>query len=89
MEITGDEYLTVQQAADLLGVSPQTVRSSIRRGELPAIKIGDWRISRLALNELAGCGSAMRAVTDTVADKLMPRLVDAMRQALKQAFMQP
>lgn len=81
-----DVFLSVQQAAELLGVSQQTVRSCIKRGELPAIKVGDWRINRTALDELAGCGSATQAVSVAVAEKLMPRLVDAMRQALKQSF---
>jgi excisionase family DNA binding protein len=82
------EYLSVQQAADLLGVSPQTVRTCIKRGELPAVKIGDWRISRAALDELAGCGSATQAISEAVAEKLLPRFTDAMRQALRQLFAQ-
>jgi len=84
-----NDYLTVKETADLLGVSAQTIRQYIKNGTLPAIKIGDYRISRKALDELAGCGSAIVAISEAVAERLMPRLVDAMRQALRQSFLQP
>ncbi len=35
------ETLTVSEAAKLLGVAPATVYAAVKRGELPAIRIGD------------------------------------------------
>jgi excisionase family DNA binding protein len=50
----GHEFLTVAEAADLLGVNHQTVRRKIREGELPAVQLGGpgshIRIPRDALN---------------------------------------
>jgi excisionase family DNA binding protein len=37
---TSAEFLTVAEAADLLGVNHQTVRRKIREGELPAVQLG-------------------------------------------------
>jgi excisionase family DNA binding protein len=38
-------YFTLQQVAERLQVSEMTVRRWVRRGELPAIKLGQqWRI---------------------------------------------
>ena len=34
------EFLTVAEAADLLGVNHQTVRRWISQGELPAVRLG-------------------------------------------------
>lgn len=41
------ELLTVEEAAERLKINPQTIRRWIRRGMLPAAKIGrkEWRIS--------------------------------------------
>jgi excisionase family DNA binding protein len=36
----GHEFLTVAEAADLLGVNHQTVRRKIREGEIPAVQLG-------------------------------------------------
>jgi excisionase family DNA binding protein len=36
----GTEFLTVAEAADLLGVNHQTVRRKIAQGELPAVQLG-------------------------------------------------
>lgn len=41
------DYLSVVQVADLLGVSPDTVRADIRAGRLPALEIGPRRIKRV------------------------------------------
>jgi excisionase family DNA binding protein len=35
-----DELLTVEEAADLLKVHPNTIRNAIRDGRLPAIRLG-------------------------------------------------
>ena len=37
-------YLTIEQAADLLGCAPDTMRSWARHGKVPALKLGkEWR----------------------------------------------
>jgi excisionase family DNA binding protein len=36
-------YLSVQEVAETLRISPESVRALIRRGELPALRIGPSR----------------------------------------------
>jgi excisionase family DNA binding protein len=36
------EYMTVQQAAERLGVHPSRVKALIKAGKLPAQKLGHW-----------------------------------------------
>lgn len=36
------EYMTVQQAAERLGVHPSRVKALISAGKLPAKKLGHW-----------------------------------------------
>lgn len=44
------DVLNVEEAAELLGVSPWTVREQARMGRLPGRKVGkEWRFSRAAL----------------------------------------
>jgi excisionase family DNA binding protein len=38
-----DEFLTVDEVAQLLRLNPQTVRNMIDRGELPAVRVGARR----------------------------------------------
>jgi excisionase family DNA binding protein len=38
--MSGREYLSVGEAAELLGVNPKTVRAEIARGRLPAVQVG-------------------------------------------------
>jgi excisionase family DNA binding protein len=46
------EYLTVEQAAAILQVHWQSILNYIKRGDLPAIRIGrGYRISRSALDK--------------------------------------
>ena len=41
------EFYTIKEAADLLGVSPFTLRRYIKKGNLEAYAIGDgWRIKK-------------------------------------------
>jgi excisionase family DNA binding protein len=47
------EFLTVFQVADILGVQPETVRSWIRRGRLPASRLPDGREYRVFREDLA------------------------------------
>ncbi len=35
-----EQFLSVQETAELLGVSPDTVRTLLRRGDIPGVKIG-------------------------------------------------
>jgi excisionase family DNA binding protein len=39
-----DEFLTVAEIAELLKVNPQTIRSTIDRGDLPAVRFGSRRV---------------------------------------------
>ena len=42
--------LTIPEAAELLGVHPETVARQLRAGQLPGVKVGTvWRIPRRAL----------------------------------------
>ena len=42
--------LTIKEAAEVLRVNPRTVKSMIRRSELPARKVGSrWRVSESGL----------------------------------------
>lgn len=44
------DVLNVEEAAQLLGVSPWTVREQARQGHLPGRKVGkEWRFSRHGL----------------------------------------
>jgi excisionase family DNA binding protein len=44
------DVLNVEEAAELLGVSPWTVREQARQGHLPGRKVGkEWRFSRQGL----------------------------------------
>lgn len=46
------EILTAKEAAEFLRVSPNTVKSKARAGELPAAKIGrEWRFRKADLDE--------------------------------------
>ena len=74
-----EEFMTVQEVADLLKLNPQTVRNLIDSGELPAIRIGRRvRIQRSVLERQigwqqderveVGAGSAPRTLTSVVDD---------------------
>ncbi len=44
------EVLTVEETADLLAVSPATIRDLARKGEIPGRKVGkEWRFVRAAV----------------------------------------
>lgn len=48
----GDEYLTIDQVAELLKVSAKTIRRLVRRRELPGFKVGgQWRLKRADIDE--------------------------------------
>jgi excisionase family DNA binding protein len=46
-----DEYLTVAEVAAMLKLNQQTVRNTIDRGELPAVRVGARRV-RIARSDL-------------------------------------
>jgi excisionase family DNA binding protein len=55
------EVLTLQEAADFLRCSPDTVKRKARAGELPASKIGRvWRFRRADLDEWLANGGTRR-----------------------------
>ncbi len=45
------EFMTVEEAAQILGVSEKSVRDFINSGELPATKIGQWKITTEGLKQ--------------------------------------
>ena len=48
------ELLSVKQAAEVLGITPQMVRIHLRRGSLPATHVGQtWAILREDLDKFA------------------------------------
>ena len=47
-----DEYLTPEEVAELLKVSPKMIMDSLRAGTIPGTKIGKfWRIPKGVLEE--------------------------------------
>ena len=49
----GSEYMTPNEAAELLGVTPRTVYQWIKDKHLPAAKIGGrWRVRRVDIDSL-------------------------------------
>lgn len=50
---------SIKEVAGILGISEKTVRRLIKRGELPARRVGGvWRISRDAIRQLLGAEPA-------------------------------
>jgi excisionase family DNA binding protein len=51
--MTDNELLTVEQVADELQMTPQTIRNWIKSGVLPAVKLGHvFRVQRAAVEEM-------------------------------------
>ena len=49
------DRFTVEQMAEMLGLSTNTVRSLCRNGQIPAVHIGRrWYVPRAKLNEFLG-----------------------------------
>ena len=46
------EFLSLNEAASLLGVTKDTLRARITAGELPAYQIGSWGKFRIARSDL-------------------------------------
>lgn len=52
-----EQYLTTDEVAEMLRVTPQAVNKWCREGKLKAIRAGRrWRITRAALNEFTQQG---------------------------------
>ena len=51
------KFLSVSQVAEILGLTPHTVRSYIENGVLPAFRFGKlYRISKTSLDEFISAG---------------------------------
>lgn len=63
----GRRYVNAAQAAELLGVRPETVVRLIERGRLPAIKLS--RVYRIRLDDLRGLvvGDGLRVMEEAAA----------------------
>ncbi len=49
-DMTGDDVLTLEEAATLFKLSPEAIQTAVEGGHLPGRRFGkDWRFSRLAL----------------------------------------
>lgn len=57
---TIDHRLTIDEAAEYVGVSPSTIRRAIARGEIPARRIGP-RLVRLRMSDLDRWGDPLGA----------------------------
>jgi len=54
--VSTKDVLTVNDAAEFLGISPYTVRKQARQGLIPGRKVGkEWRFSRESLVEWLAC----------------------------------
>ena len=55
MKEEGQEYVSTSFAARLLGVSQESISQNIRKGNIPAIRIGrNWAVHRETLEMFAG-----------------------------------
>lgn len=65
-----EQFLTTDEAAEALQVSPRTIARLIANGTLPAVRIGRIvRIDRVALGELINAATAARVSTKRQARK--------------------
>lgn len=49
-DVTGDEVLTLEEAAIFFKLSPEAIQAAVENGHLPGRRFGkDWRFSRSAL----------------------------------------
>lgn len=60
MERTTTDFVSIKEFAGIVGVHPNTVRRSIKRGRISAFKIGSgkksiYRIARTEINRLSLC----------------------------------
>lgn len=56
-DVTGDDVLTLAEAAVLFKLSPEAIQTAVETGGLPGRRFGkDWRFSRLSLLTWLGRG---------------------------------
>jgi excisionase family DNA binding protein len=64
------DILTIEEAAELLGVSVKTFNKVLHSENLPARKIGrEWKFSRRALIEWVGSGKSAEFYRETTSTK--------------------
>jgi len=57
--VSGSQLLSVADVAEALAVHPETVRRLVRRGEVPAVRVGGQvRIPRVFVERLAAVASS-------------------------------
>jgi excisionase family DNA binding protein len=64
MRAVDEQFVTVAEAATLLGVAPSTVRRWIREGDIPAYRIGRRRVA-LKRDDLSGLITPARPDMET------------------------
>ena len=63
------ELMTVEEVADYLRVTEKTIYRLLRRGKIPATKVGrQWRFQKAAIDEWLHQGSASKGATILVVD---------------------
>ncbi|MCC6408830.1 MAG: helix-turn-helix domain-containing protein [Planctomycetes bacterium] len=67
---TNKDILTIEEAADLLGVSVKTFNKVLHTENLPARKIGrEWKFSRQALIDWVAAGRSAEFYRETTSTK--------------------
>lgn len=74
MPTLNEEYLTVAEAANLVRVSPSTIRRWIREGNLPAYRLGPRRVG-LKRDDLSSLIMPVRLVSEPVHDESGPKRI--------------
>lgn len=58
-EIVTDNYISVEEAAEYLGIKPVTLRTWIKKTDIPTRKIGkQWKFKRSELDEWVNSGKS-------------------------------
>ncbi len=61
-DVTGDEVLTLEEAATLFKLSPEAIQTAVENRDLPGRRFGkDWRFSRVALLTWLARGERVKA----------------------------
>ena len=80
-------FLSTQEVAEILGVRVETVRNYIKRGKLPAVKLGrDYKIAQRDLEEFL-TPEARRGVSYSLRDTGRGREVKEVREVVRLATM--
>jgi excisionase family DNA binding protein len=78
-----ETYLTIAEVADLLKLNQQTVRNTIDRGDLRAVRVGPRRIriKQSALEAFIAEGSAMMGSSEEEARATFSQALEAVHAA--------